>query len=176
MRDTAALIHREPYITPLPQRNQIISRDALTCLLMRNPPSIVKFDYQALSWFTLLRVCKGVFLSVFLSPQNQRQADEETLNVSPGPLLKEMSLCLLDLKGLCSVLTQRAQGKEPNLALLLGIKSMSCSAEESEKPLMEDGLRAKLVEVCQLRKDIDELRTLISDRYAQDMGENCVTQ
>uniref|UniRef100_A0A8C1VQL9 Centrosomal protein 85, like n=1 Tax=Cyprinus carpio TaxID=7962 RepID=A0A8C1VQL9_CYPCA len=108
--------------------------------------------------------------------QNQRRADKETLNVSPGPLLKEMSLCLLDLKGLCSVLTERAQGKEPNLALLLGIKSMSCSAEESEKPLMEDGLRAKLVEVCQLRKDIDELRTLISDRYAQDMGENCVTQ
>ncbi|XP_043076328.1 centrosomal protein of 85 kDa-like isoform X2 [Puntigrus tetrazona] len=115
--------------------------------------------------------------------QSQRRADEEMLNVTPGsclkeagPLLKEMSLCLLDLKGLCSVLTQRAQGKEPNLALLLGIKSMSCSAEESEKPLMEDGLRAKLVEVCQLRKDIDELRTVISDRYAQDMGENCVTQ
>uniref|UniRef100_A0A8C2HB99 Centrosomal protein 85, like n=1 Tax=Cyprinus carpio TaxID=7962 RepID=A0A8C2HB99_CYPCA len=115
--------------------------------------------------------------------QNHRRPDEETLNVTPGsclkeagPLLKEMSLCLLDLKGLCSVLTQRAQGKEPNLALLLGIKSMSCSAEENEKPLMEDGLRAKLVEVCQLRKDIDELRTLISDRYAQDMGENCVTQ
>uniref|UniRef100_A0A672Q3F2 Centrosomal protein 85 like n=1 Tax=Sinocyclocheilus grahami TaxID=75366 RepID=A0A672Q3F2_SINGR len=108
--------------------------------------------------------------------QNQRRPDEETLNVTPGPLLKEMSLCLLDLKGLCSVLTQRAQGKEPNLALLLGIKSMSCSAEDIEKPLMEDGLQAKLVEVCQLRKDIDELRTLISDRYAQDMGENCVTQ
>lgn len=54
--------------------------------------------------------------------------------------------------------------------------AMSCSAEENEKPLMEDGLRDKLVEVCQLRKDIDELRTVISDRYAQDMGENCVTQ
>ncbi|XP_076852091.1 centrosomal protein of 85 kDa-like, partial [Brachyhypopomus gauderio] len=93
-----------------------------------------------------------------------------------GPLLKEMSLCLLDLKALCSVLTQRAQGKEPNLALLLGIRSMSCSGEESEKPAEGDGLRAKLVEVCQLRKDIDDLRTAISDRYAQDMGENCVTQ
>nr|XP_683028.4 centrosomal protein of 85 kDa-like isoform X2 [Danio rerio] len=115
--------------------------------------------------------------------QKHRRAAEETAPMAlgtsvkdAGPLLKEMSLCLLDLKGLCSVLTQRAQGKEPNLALLLGIKSMSCSAEESEKPLLEDGLRAKLVEVCQLRKDIDELRTLISDRYAQDMGENCVTQ
>lgn len=53
---------------------------------------------------------------------------------------------------------------------------MSCTSEESEKPLAEDGLRAKLLEACQLRKDIDELRTIISDRYAQDMGENCVTQ
>lgn len=56
------------------------------------------------------------------------------------------------------------------------LPAMGCSAEESEKPLMEDGLRVKLLEVCQLRKDIDELRTVISDRYAQDMGENCVTQ
>lgn len=53
---------------------------------------------------------------------------------------------------------------------------MSCSSEEGEKPPVEDGLRAKLQEVHQLRKDIDELRTIISDRYAQDMGENCVTQ
>ncbi|XP_077103201.1 centrosomal protein of 85 kDa-like isoform X2 [Siphateles boraxobius] len=111
--------------------------------------------------------------------QSGRRADEETpgpcLNEA-GPLMKEMSLCLLDLKGLCSVLTQRAQGKEPNLALLLGIKSMGGSAKETENSLMEDGLRVKLTEVCQLRKDIDELRTVISDRYAQDMGENCVTQ
>ncbi|KAL0967400.1 hypothetical protein UPYG_G00251750 [Umbra pygmaea] len=93
-----------------------------------------------------------------------------------GPLLKEMSLCLLDLKALCSILTQRAQGKEPNLALLLGIKSMSVSGEENDNSLVEDSLRAKLLEVGQLRKDIDDLRTVISDRYAQDMGDNCVTQ
>lgn len=37
-------------------------------------------------------------------------------------LLKEMSLCLLDLRGFCSILAQRAQGKEPNLSLLLGMK------------------------------------------------------
>ncbi|XP_053098190.1 centrosomal protein of 85 kDa-like isoform X2 [Pangasianodon hypophthalmus] len=108
--------------------------------------------------------------------QKQQHVDNGTVLQEAGSLLKEMSLCLLDLKALCSILTQRAQGKEPNLALLLGIKSMSCSSEESEKPLVEDGLRAKLLEVRQLRKDIDELRTIISDRYAQDMGENCVTQ
>lgn len=39
-----------------------------------------------------------------------------------GRLLKEMSLCLLDLQALCNILAQRAQGKEPNLSLLLGMK------------------------------------------------------
>ncbi|XP_023829626.1 centrosomal protein of 85 kDa-like isoform X1 [Salvelinus sp. IW2-2015] len=116
--------------------------------------------------------------------QNQRQVEDGVVirqgcggkGPEAGPLLKEMSLCLLDLKALCSILTQRAQGKEPNLALLLGIKSMSMSGEENDNALVEDSLRAKLLEVGQLRKEIEDLRTAISDRYAQDMGENCVTQ
>ncbi|XP_074846777.1 centrosomal protein of 85 kDa-like isoform X1 [Carettochelys insculpta] len=91
-------------------------------------------------------------------------------------LFKEMSHCLFELKALCSILTQRAQGKEPNLSLLLGIRSMSCSAEENENYHSTETLTQKLSDVCQLRRDIDELRTIISDRYAQDMGENCITQ
>ncbi|KAK0156460.1 Centrosomal protein -like [Merluccius polli] len=118
---------------------------------------------------------------------NQRHT-EGGLSVCPvGPvhmqdvnlLLKEMSLCLLDLKALCSVLSQRAQGQEPNLALLLGIKSMSVSGEENEGGgVTEEAnvLRTKVQEVGQLRRNIDELRRTVSDRYAQDMGENCVTQ
>ena len=39
-----------------------------------------------------------------------------------------------------------------------------------------DVIRRKLEEVQQLRRDIEDLRTTMSDRYAQDMGENCVTQ
>jgi centrosomal protein CEP85 len=33
----------------------------------------------------------------------------------------EMSSCLCDLRSLCNVLTQRSQGQDPNLSLLLGI-------------------------------------------------------
>ncbi|NXA42100.1 CE85L protein, partial [Eudromia elegans] len=91
-------------------------------------------------------------------------------------LFKEMSHCLHDLRALCSILTQRAQGKEPNLSLLLGIRSLSCSAEENENYHSTETLSKKLLDVCQLRKDIDELRTMMSDRYAQDMGDNCITQ
>lgn len=50
-----------------------------------------------------------------------RQPVAEKLPVA-DQLFKEMSQCLFDLKALCSILTHRAQGKEPNLSLLLGIR------------------------------------------------------
>uniref|UniRef100_A0A8D0DQL6 Centrosomal protein 85 like n=1 Tax=Salvator merianae TaxID=96440 RepID=A0A8D0DQL6_SALMN len=103
-----------------------------------------------------------------------RQPVAEKMPVA-DELFKEMSHCLFDLKALCSILTHKAQGKEPNVSLLLGIRSMSCSSEDENYHSTET-LSKKLSEVCQLRKDIDELRTIISDSYAQDMGENCITQ
>ncbi|XP_062980798.1 centrosomal protein of 85 kDa-like isoform X2 [Elgaria multicarinata webbii] len=106
--------------------------------------------------------------------EQSRQPVAEKLPVA-DQLFKEMSHCLFDLKALCSILTHRAQGKEPNLSLLLGIRSMNCSSEDEYYHSAET-LSKKLSEVCQLRKDIDELRTIISDCYAQDMGENCITQ
>nr|XP_029536009.1 centrosomal protein of 85 kDa-like isoform X2 [Oncorhynchus nerka] len=33
----------------------------------------------------------------------------------------EMASCLCDLRSLCNVLTQRSQGRDPNLSLLLGV-------------------------------------------------------
>ncbi|KFQ16954.1 Centrosomal protein of 85 kDa-like [Merops nubicus] len=107
--------------------------------------------------------------------EQSRQPVSEKMPIA-DQLFKEMSHCLFDLKALCSILTQRAQGKEPNLSLLLGIRSLSCSAEENENYHSTETLSKKLLDVCQLRKDIDELRTIVSDRYAQDMGDNCITQ
>uniref|UniRef100_A0A8D0FBY0 Centrosomal protein 85 like n=1 Tax=Strix occidentalis caurina TaxID=311401 RepID=A0A8D0FBY0_STROC len=107
--------------------------------------------------------------------EQSRQPVSEKMPIA-DQLFKEMSHCLFDLKALCSILTQRAQGKEPNLSLLLGIRSLSCSAEENENYHSTETLSKKLLDVCQLRKDIDELRTIMSDRYAQDMGDNCITQ
>ncbi|XP_063773292.1 centrosomal protein of 85 kDa-like isoform X2 [Pseudophryne corroboree] len=92
-------------------------------------------------------------------------------------LFKEMSYCLFDLKALCSILNQRVQGKEPNLSLLLGIHSVSSFSENHEASNHStESLSEKLSDARQLRRDIDELRTALSDCYAQDMGENCITQ
>ncbi|KAM6967336.1 centrosomal protein of 85 kDa [Aplochiton taeniatus] len=88
----------------------------------------------------------------------------------------EMASCLADLRSLCNVLTQRAQGRDPNLSLLLGIASPVPIDQQLEDWLSPEVLQMKLVEAQQLRSDIEELRTTVSDRYAQDMGDNCVTQ
>ncbi|XP_056422404.1 centrosomal protein of 85 kDa-like isoform X4 [Hyla sarda] len=130
-----------------------------------------------------------------LSLENQKLKEEnasmckqlEELLVSRQPLsekmpvaeqlFKEMSHCLFDLKALCSILNQRVQGKEPNISLLLGIRSAnSCSEESEASSHSTEGLTKKLAETRQLRKDIDDLRTVLSDCYAQDMGDNCITQ
>ncbi|XP_046887258.1 centrosomal protein of 85 kDa isoform X1 [Hypomesus transpacificus] len=90
-------------------------------------------------------------------------------------LHREMASCLGDLRSVCNVLTQRAQGRNPNLSLLLGITSPPLE-ERVEDWLSAEVLQEKLAEAQQLRRDVEELRTTISDRYAQDMGDNCITQ
>ncbi|XP_042296701.1 centrosomal protein of 85 kDa isoform X2 [Sceloporus undulatus] len=91
-------------------------------------------------------------------------------------LHRELASCLQDLQSVYSVVTQRAQGKDPNLSLLLGIHTVYCSVKEEEDLLKPDMLAKKLEDVKELHKDIEDLRTAISDRYAQDMGDNCITQ
>nr|XP_013796732.1 PREDICTED: centrosomal protein of 85 kDa [Apteryx mantelli mantelli]XP_013796733.1 PREDICTED: centrosomal protein of 85 kDa [Apteryx mantelli mantelli] len=91
-------------------------------------------------------------------------------------LHSELASCLQDLQSVYSIVTQRAQGKDPNLSLLLGIHSVQYSAKEKDDLLSPDVLAEKLTEVKQLHKEVEDLRTAISDRYAQDMGDNCITQ
>ncbi|XP_028326807.1 centrosomal protein of 85 kDa isoform X2 [Gouania willdenowi] len=91
-------------------------------------------------------------------------------------LHSEIASCLSDLRSLCSILTQRAQGQDPNLSLLLGLTSPPAFTEQGEDWMNPEVLQKKLVEAQQLRRDVEELRSVILDRYAQDMGDNCITQ
>ncbi|KAK7907017.1 hypothetical protein WMY93_015629 [Mugilogobius chulae] len=101
------------------------------------------------------------------SSKQQQQAEGQTpaptrsVSQKPevGQLLRDMSVCVRDLQSLGTILSQRAQGQEPNLSVLLGIKSLSLSMEESEhsEPVNEE-LLMKLQEVSQLRRDIEELK------------------
>ncbi|XP_061453853.1 centrosomal protein of 85 kDa isoform X2 [Rhineura floridana] len=129
-----------------------------------------------------------------LSVQNQELMEknltlhEQLRQTEPGQLLsdetahltqdlhRELTSCLQDLQSVYSVVTQRAQGKDPNLSLLLGICTVHCSVKEKDDLLQPGMIAKKLEDVKHLRKEIEDLRTAISDRYAQDMGDNCITQ
>ncbi|KAM6370958.1 centrosomal protein of 85 kDa isoform 2-T3 [Pluvialis apricaria] len=116
----------------------------------------------------------------------QEQLRQAELTTQPLPaetacltqeLHSELASCLQDLQSVYSIVTHRAQGKDPNLSLLLGIRFVQYSAaKEKDDLLSPDGLAKKLVEVKQLHKEVEDLRTAISDRYAQDMGDNCINQ
>ncbi len=98
--------------------------------------------YSALWVFIAHRRTEGVHVFVFqLSAQNQELMEhnltlQERLQGEEAPsgrgllpvgaqltqkLYGEMAACLCDLRSLCNILTQRAQGHDPNLSMLLGI-------------------------------------------------------
>lgn len=93
------------------------------------------YRYSALPWAWV-----NVFahLSTQLSVQNQDLIEknltlqEHLRQAQPGSpssdtaqlafeLHQELASCLQDLQAVCSIVTQRAQGHDPNLSLLLGI-------------------------------------------------------
>ncbi|KAI3360873.1 hypothetical protein L3Q82_013088, partial [Scortum barcoo] len=117
-----------------------------------------------------------------MSDPEQRSTSQASSALQPAgarltqKLHAEIASCLSDLRSLCSILTQRAQGQDPNLSLLLGLTSPPPVAEQTEDWMSPEVLQKKLVEAQQLRRDVEELRNVILDRYAQDMGENCITQ
>ncbi|XP_060937142.1 centrosomal protein of 85 kDa [Limanda limanda] len=124
---------------------------------------------------------RNLTLKEQMSDPEQRSSNQASSSLQPAGarltqrLHVEIASCLSDLRSLCSILTQRAQGQDPNLSLLLGLTS-SQLAEQAEDWMSPEVLHKKLVEAQQLRRDVEELRNVILDRYAQDMGENCVTQ
>ncbi|XP_012372763.1 centrosomal protein of 85 kDa isoform X2 [Octodon degus] len=119
---------------------------------------------------------KNLTLQEHLRLTQQRSPSSSDTAQLAFELHQELASCLQDLQAVCSIVTQRAQGHDPNLSLLLGIHSTQHLGETQADLQKPDVIRRKLEEVQQLRRDIEDLRTTMSDRYAQDMGENCATQ
>ena len=48
--------------------------------------------------------------------------------------------------------------------------------EEEEASPSLDTIKGRLKQTRQVRADIDRMRGLLQDKYAQDIGNNCITQ
>ncbi|XP_078617546.1 LOW QUALITY PROTEIN: centrosomal protein of 85 kDa-like [Branchiostoma floridae x Branchiostoma japonicum] len=87
-----------------------------------------------------------------------------------------VGVCQSELQALVQVLMQRAEGKEPNMSILLGLKEPSTPPDDEQQGQNGHNLKTKLAQIRELRKEVDHLRSLISNKYAEDMGDNCIMQ
>lgn len=94
-------------------------------------------------------------------------------------LWKELSDCTSELKAVIQVCQERKEGKDPDMSVLLGLRSTSADDEENESAAFFDDMNAiksKLNGVKRLRLEVEGLRKFISDQYAEDIGNNCRMQ
>ncbi|XP_070567377.1 centrosomal protein of 85 kDa-like isoform X2 [Ptychodera flava] len=107
----------------------------------------------------------------------ERSSSTETMKIY-RKFMKEMSECVHDLQGVIQICTERAEGKDPNISMLLGLRASSVTAEYKEDgdPHGIQNMKQKITQIWKMRQDVEKLRTLISDKYAEDIGDNCITQ
>uniref|UniRef100_K1RI83 Coiled-coil domain-containing protein 21 n=1 Tax=Magallana gigas TaxID=29159 RepID=K1RI83_MAGGI len=92
---------------------------------------------------------------------------------------QELSMCYHELQSLVQVCVQRAEGNDPNMSLLLGVRAPSeLESGQANKDQEAHTLKQWLGKVKELRAEIEGLRGLICNKYAEDLGDNmnCVTQ
>ncbi|KAJ7385731.1 regulation of mitotic centrosome separation [Desmophyllum pertusum] len=110
--------------------------------------------------------------------QLQKLNSKEKLE-SQRKLWKELSDCTAELKAVVQVCRERKEGRDPDMSVLLGLRSTSIDEEETENKDVSDdvdAVKSKINGVQQLRLDVEDLRKFISDQYAEDIGNNCRMQ
>ncbi|XP_071955776.1 centrosomal protein of 85 kDa-like isoform X2 [Antedon mediterranea] len=91
-------------------------------------------------------------------------------------LLVEISACVADLQCLVHILVEQAEGKEPDMSMLLGVKALPSMLEGDMNSTNRKSMKTKLKQVQELQAEIDKLRSMLSDKYAEDLGDQCITQ
>ncbi|XP_058952462.2 centrosomal protein of 85 kDa-like [Pocillopora verrucosa] len=98
---------------------------------------------------------------------------------SQRKLWKELSECTAELTAVVQVCRERREGKDPDMSVLLGLRSTSMDEDDSESKDTSDdvdAVKSKVNQVQRLRSDVEDLRRFISDQYAEDIGNNCRMQ
>ncbi|XP_015772738.1 PREDICTED: centrosomal protein of 85 kDa-like [Acropora digitifera] len=110
--------------------------------------------------------------------QLQKLSSKEKSDVQ-RKLWKELSDCTSELKAVVQVCQERKEGKDPDMSVMLGLRSTSTEADENESAASLDdisAIKSKLNAVKKLRLEVEGLRKFLSDQYAEDIGNNCRMQ
>jgi len=90
-----------------------------------------------------------------------------------------LSECTAELKSVVQVCRERKEGNDPDMSVLLGLRSTNIDEEEADSKETSDdvdAIKSKINAVQQLRFDVEDLRKFICDQYAEDIGNNCRMQ
>ncbi|XP_005104232.1 centrosomal protein of 85 kDa [Aplysia californica] len=93
----------------------------------------------------------------------------------------QLSLCFSELQALVQVCSQRAQGQDPDISVLLGVHKTEADDDGAAGAGGRDAnetMTQWLSRLGELRREVDKLRAHICNKYAEDMGDNinCATQ
>jgi len=100
----------------------------------------------------------------------QAGGEEAALNAKiQGRISDELSACLQDLQGLIEICNDEVEGKDPNMSVLLGLGKSKDEPEEETNTL---DATTRLAQVKTVRKEVDRLRSVVSNKIAENMGDN----
>lgn len=105
-------------------------------------------------------------------------AQERVVEVSGAPeiqnskiLLSEFHAAYEDLASVVEVVQMSVAGQQPDISLLLGLRTTPPSSARGEASYDQ-----QLSDVKDIRSNIEYLRSQLSDMYAEDVGNRCPTQ
>ncbi|XP_065185579.1 centrosomal protein of 85 kDa-like [Sycon ciliatum] len=95
----------------------------------------------------------------------------------------ELRACVGDLRNLIQVWKSFVDGHDPDMSRLLGLSAPVVPEQPNHdqdvdttgENFVED-LEAQLGDVRKLRTEVDQLRSLLADQYAQELGSSCPIQ
>ncbi|OWF52460.1 centrosomal protein of 85 kDa-like [Mizuhopecten yessoensis] len=90
----------------------------------------------------------------------------------------ELGICFSELQALVQICVQRAEGQDPNMSDLLGVRADVETAATGGPQVEAQTMKHWLSKTRELRTEIEQLRVMICNKYAEDIGDNlnCTTQ
>lgn len=92
--------------------------------------------------------------------------------------VREMSMCFSELQTLVQICVQQAEGKDPNISLLLGSRASLDEEGAVGGFTDEESLKNWFAKLKELRAEVEKIRNMLCNKYAKEMGDNlnCATQ
>lgn len=122
---------------------------------------------------------KMTLLEQLRSLERERSISKDSSRVITK-LYNETQVAVRDLEAVAHVFLQTAKGDDPNLSALLGVRQSSIGINDvDDADLTEHSVEVvnrRLADLRKLRCEIDELRSTLSNKYAENIGQNCATQ